>query len=308
VTLLRIATRASPLAVAQTKQVAAAIQRALGVDTELVLVRTQGDRVQDRALAAIGGKGLFVKELEEALLDGRADVAVHSAKDLPAELAAGTALAAFPERADARDALIGAARGATVDGLRIGARVGTGSLRRRAQLLVVRSDLVIVPLRGNVDTRLRKLETEKLDAVILACAGLARLGLADRIDERVDPEIMLPAVGQGALALQTRAGAPVEAALAAVDHAPTRVAVRAERAFLAALAGDCNVPLAAHAEVAGGAVALRALLASPDGSEVLRAAVRAPEADAERVGRHAAEKILAEGGRAILAALAAGGT
>jgi len=303
VTLLRIATRASPLAVAQTKLVAAAVERLLGAKTELVLVRTEGDRVQDRALAAIGGKGLFVKELEEALLDGRADLAVHSAKDLPAALAPGTALAAFPERADARDALIGAARGARLAGLRKGARVGTGSLRRRAQLLVARPDLEIVAIRGNVDTRIRKLASEQLDAVVLACAGLVRLGLEERIDERLDPAAMLPAVGQGALALQTRAGAPVEAALAALDHAPTRAAVAAERAFLVALAGDCNVPLAAHAEVAGGAVALRGLLASPDGARVLRAAARAPIEDAERAGREAAEAILAAGGRAILDAL-----
>ena len=268
-TLLRIATRASPLAVAQTKLVAAAVERLLGAKTELVLVRTEGDRVQDRALAAIGGKGLFVKELEEALLDGRADLAVHSAKDLPAALAPGTALAAFPERADARDALIGAARGARLAGLRKGARVGTGSLRRRAQLLVARPDLEIVAIRGNVDTRIRKLASEQLDAVVLACAGLVRLGLEERIDERLDPAAMLPAVGQGALA------------------------------------GDCNVPLAAHAEVAGGAVALRGLLASPDGARVLRAAARAPIEDAERARREAAEAILAAGGRAILDALAA---
>jgi hydroxymethylbilane synthase len=306
VTLLRIATRASALAVAQTKLVAAALERAAGVRTELVEVRTEGDRVQDKALAAIGGKGLFVKELEEALLAGRADLAVHSAKDLPAALAPGTVLAAFPERVDARDALIGAERGARLATLARGARVGTGSLRRRAQLLAARPDLEIVPLRGNVDTRLRKLAAERLDAIVLACAGLERLGLADRIDERLDPETMLPAVGQGVLALQTRAGAPAAAALAALDHAPTRAAVTAERAFLARLAGDCNVPLAAHAVLAGGALALRGLLASPDGARVLRSSARAPAEEAARAGHEAAEAILAQGGGAILAALAAG--
>jgi hydroxymethylbilane synthase len=304
VTLLRIATRASPLAVAQTKLVAAAIERATGARTELVLVRTSGDRIQDRPLAAIGGKGLFVKELEEALLADRAEIAVHSAKDLPAALAPGTALAAFPERADARDALIGAERGARLDSLARGARVGTGSLRRRAQLLLARPDLEILPLRGNVDTRIRKLASEKLDAIVLACAGLERLGLAERIDERIDPEAMLPAVGQGVLALQTRAGAPAAASLAALDHAPTRAAILAERAFLARLAGDCNVPLAAHATSDGDAVALRGLLASPDGARVLRAAARAPHGDPERAGRDAAEAILAQGGGEILAALA----
>jgi hydroxymethylbilane synthase len=306
VTLLRIATRASALAVAQTKLVAAALERAAGVRTELVEVRTEGDRIQDKALAAIGGKGLFVKELEEALLAGRADLAVHSAKDLPASLAPGTVLAAFPERVDARDALIGAERGARLATLARGARVGTGSLRRRAQLLAARPDLEIVPLRGNVDTRLRKLAAERLDAIVLACAGLERLGLADRIDERLDPETMLPAVGQGVLALQTRAGAPAAAALAALDHAATRAAITAERAFLARLAGDCNVPLAAHAVLAGGELALRGLLASPDGARVLRSAARAPAEEAARAGLEAAEAILAQGGGEILAALAAG--
>jgi hydroxymethylbilane synthase len=306
VTLLRIATRGSPLAVAQTKLVAAMIERATGARTELVLVRTSGDRIADRALAAIGGKGLFVKELEETLLAGGADLAVHSAKDLPAALAPGTALAAFPERADARDALIGAARGARIAALPKGARIGTGSLRRRAQLLLARPDLEIVPLRGNVETRIAKIAGEALAGVILACAGLDRLGKGDRIDERIDPDAMLPAVGQGVLALQTREGAPVAAALAAIDHAPTRAAIAAERAFLARLAGDCNVPLAAHAAVAGGEVALRGLLANADGTRVLRAAARAPAGDAERAGREAAEAILAQGGDAILAALAAG--
>jgi len=305
VSALRIATRASALAVAQSKLVAAAVERALGVRTELELVRTSGDRIQDTPLAALGGKGLFVKELEEALLAGRADLAVHSAKDLPALLAPGTALAAFPERADARDALVGARRGARLADLARGARVGTGSLRRRAQLLAVRPDLEIVPLRGNVDTRLRKLETEGLDAIVLACAGLERLGLAARIDERIDPRDVLPAVGQGTLALQTRAGAALAADLAALDHGPTRAATLAERAFLERLAGDCNVPLAAEARLQGEEIALAGLLASPDGARVLRAEARAPRARPEEAGARAAQAILDAGGGEILAALAA---
>jgi len=303
---LRIATRASALAVAQSKLVAAAVERALGVRTELELVRTSGDRIQDAPLAALGGKGLFVKELEEALLARRADLAVHSAKDLPALLAPGTELAAFPERADARDALVAARRGARLADLAHGARVGTGSLRRRAQLLAARPDLEIVPLRGNVDTRLRKLETEGLDAIVLACAGLERLGLAARIDERIDPRDMLPAVGQGTLALQTRAGEALAADLAALDHAPTRAATLAERAFLERLAGDCNVPLAAEARLQGEEIALAGLLASPDGARVLRAEARAPRARPEAAGVRAAEEILDAGGGEILAALAAG--
>jgi hydroxymethylbilane synthase len=304
VAVLRVATRASALAVAQSGLVASALERGLGVRAELFLVRTSGDRIQG-SLAAVGGKGLFVKELEEALLAGRADLAVHSAKDLPADLAEGTVLAAFPERADPRDALVAARRGATLADLPRGARVGTGSLRRRAQLLAARPDLEIVPLRGNVDTRLRKLETEGLDAVVLACAGLERLGLAARIDERLRPETLLPAVGQGTLALQTRAGEPLAQDLAVLDHAATRAAMRAERAFLERLAGDCNVPLAALARLEGEEIALEALLARPDGTRLLRAAARAPRAAAEAAGERAARAILEQGGDEILRALAA---
>jgi hydroxymethylbilane synthase len=300
---LRIATRGSALAVAQSGLVARAVERALGVDTELVRIRTEGDRLQQGSLALLGGKGLFVKELEEALLDGRADLAVHSAKDLPAYVAAGLALAAFPERADPRDALVGS----RFDALRAGARVGTGSLRRAAQLRAARPDLEVVPLRGNVDTRLRKLADEGLDAVVLACAGLERLGLAARIDERLDPARLLPAVGQGTLALEAREGGALASDLAALDHGPTRVATRAERAFLERLAGDCTVPLAAYARLVGGEVVLDALLASPAGDRVVRAAERAPAAAAEAAGRRAAERVLAQGGEAVLAGLRAGG-
>jgi hydroxymethylbilane synthase len=303
---LRIATRASALAVAQSRLVAADLERALGVRAELVEIRTTGDRIQHAPLAALGGKGLFVKELEEALLAGSADLAVHSAKDLPAGLAPGTVLAAFPERVDPRDALLGRARGARLATLAKGARVGTGSLRRRAQILAARPDLEIVALRGNVDTRLRKLEREDLAAIVLACAGLERLGLAERIDERIDPATLLPAVGQGTLALQTRSGAALAGDLAALDHAPTRAATLAERAFLERLAGDCNVPLAAHAQLLAGEVRLAGLLASPDGARVLRAEARAPAGSPAEAGRRAAEAILEQGGGEILADLAAG--
>jgi hydroxymethylbilane synthase len=296
---LRIATRGSPLAVAQSGLVARALEQALGVETELVRIQTTGDRLRG-PLAAVGGKGLFVKEVEEALLDGRAELAVHSAKDLPARLAPGLLLAAFPERGDPRDALVGAC----FDALPAGARVGTGSLRRAAQLRAARPDLAIEPLRGNVETRLRKLADDGLAAVVLACAGLDRLGLGGRIAERLAPARLLPAVAQGTLALEAREGSALAADLAVLDHAPTRAAARAERAFLERLAGDCNVPLAAWARVEGERLALDALLASPDGAKLLRAAESAPVADAEAAGRRAAEAILGAGGDAILAALA----
>jgi hydroxymethylbilane synthase len=305
---LRLATRASPLARAQSGLVARALERTLGVETELVVLTTSGDRIRDRSLAALGGKGLFVKELEEALLAQRADLAVHSAKDLPARLAPGLALAAFPERADPRDALVGRRAGTTLASLPQGARVGTGSFRRASQLLLRRPDLSVVPLRGNVGTRLRKLEEEGLDAVLLACAGLARLGLEERIDERLDPADMLPAVGQGTLALEVREDDPLRAELAALDDAPTRIALTAERAFLGGLGGDCTVPLAALAEPAApGRLRLRGLLASPDGSRVARAELEAPDAEAEAAGAAAAARVRAGGGEAILAALAGAG-
>ena len=305
-TTLRLATRGSPLALAQTDLVARALERELGVATERVVLKTSGDRIQDRALAAIGGKGLFVKELEEALLDGRADLAVHSAKDLPGRMAAGLRLAAFPERGDPRDALVGRAPDASLAALPRGARVGTGSARRASQLRMRRPDLTVVPLRGNVGTRLRRLEEDGLDAVVLACAGLARLGLEARIHERLAPEDLLPAVGQGTLALQVREDDPLGARVARLDHAATRLATTAERAFLRALGGDCTVPLAALAEpLPGGRFRLRALVASPDGRRVARCDLEALATEAEAAGARAAEQVRARGGEAILAELEA---
>ena len=213
---VRLATRTSDLALTQARLVAGMLEARLGVATELVRLQTTGDRIQSVSLAKLGGKGLFVKEIEEALLEHRADLAVHSAKDLPAALPEGLELVAFPERADPRDALVARERGATLESLPRGARVGTGSVRRMAQLRALRPDLEVVPLRGNVPTRLRKLESENLDAVILACAGLERLGLADRIDERLAPEAMLPAVTQGILAIEGRAGDAIARAAAAL--------------------------------------------------------------------------------------------
>lgn len=305
-TRVRIATRGSALALAQSGMVARALEGALGVTTELVPLVTSGDKLADASLAEVGGKGLFVKEVEEALLEGRADLAVHSAKDLPAQGHPGLVLAAFPPRADPRDALVARAPGAKLLELPEGARVGTGSARRASQLRALRPDLRVVPLRGNVDTRLRRLlEAERgLDAVLLACAGLERLGRAAEIHERIDPAQVLPAVGQGVLALQTRAGDALAEALRALDDAPTRACLAAERAFLVALGGDCNVPLAAFAEPeAGGGLRLRALVASPDGAALVRSEQRGRVADAEAAGRRAADEVCARGGAEILAAL-----
>ncbi len=298
---LRIATRRSELALVQARFVAGLLSRALGDEATLVPLETTGDRLAEARLADVGGKGLFIKEIEQALLDGRADVAVHSAKDLPAELAPGLVLAAFPARADCRDALVvregGEAR--SLEALPPGARVGTGSVRRTALLRALRPDLEVVPLRGNVPTRLRKLAEQDLDAVILACAGLDRLGLADCVTARIPPETMLPAPTQGILALETRAGDGLTERVASLSEPDAVLAASAERGLLARLGGDCDVPLGALAEPDAGGARLRALVASPDGRRVLRADVRAsaPEAAAAE----AAELLRAQGADALLA-------
>jgi len=305
-TRVRIATRGSDLALAQARFVATRIESAIGAETELVVVKTRGDRLQDVSLAKLGGKGLFVKEIEETLLEGRADVAVHSAKDLPAVLAPGLDLVAFPERRDPRDALIGRSDAASVAGLSTGARVGTGSARRRAALLAQRPDLEIVPLRGNVPTRLAKLESESLDAVILACAGLERLGLGDRIHERIASEIVLPAVCQGTLALQARENDRLALQLRVLDDRDTALAVAAERGFLIRLEGDCTVPLAAFAELLPqGRLRLRGWLAASDGSQVASAEAEGAARDAKLIAADVADRVLAQGGREILDELAA---
>ncbi len=302
-TRVRVATRASELALAQARLVAAGLEAALGVTAELVPLSTSGDRIQSVSLAKVGGKGLFVKEIEEALLDGRADLAVHSAKDLPADLHPDLELVAFPERVDPRDALIAREPGTTLATLPRAARIGTGSVRRAAQLRLARPDLVVFPLRGNVPTRLRKLESEGLDAILLACAGLERLGLSERIHERIAPERMLPAVGQGALAIEGRRGDAVARDAAALDHAATAARVAAERGCLARLGADCFVPLAALAEEVGGELRLRALLAATDGGRVIRAEGASARAGASRLGVDIAERLLADGGDALLAEL-----
>jgi hydroxymethylbilane synthase len=288
--MLRIATRGSKLARWQAERVATL----LGDDAELLVVSTSGDRRTDTPIHAMGGTGVFVKEVQEAVLDGRADVAQHSAKDLPAQTPDGLVLAAVPERADPRDALVGS----TLDALPVGASVATGSIRRRAQLAAARPDLVFAELRGNVDTRLGK--AAEHDAIVLAAAGLDRLGLADRISERLDPSLVLPMVGQGALAVECRADdeSTLER-LRVIDDARVHAAVRAERAFLAELGGGCSLPCAAYATVDGSLVVIDALLASPDGRVVVRA--RASSRDAGTAGIDAARQVLADGGRELMA-------
>jgi hydroxymethylbilane synthase len=303
---VRIATRGSRLALAQSGQIAARLGE-LGASTELVTVRTSGDLLEG-PLDKLGGKGLFVKEIEEALLEGRADVAVHSAKDLPAQSAPGLVVAAIPLREDARDALVGREDGASLSALPRGARVGTGSVRRAAQLLAFRPDLEIVPLRGNVDTRLRKLEEEDLAAVVLACAGLERLGLASRIHERIEPERMLPAVNQGILAIQALEGSAIADDLSALVDPLSSACFLAERAFLERLGGDCNVPLAALCRSdAGDVLSLRGLVATPDGSRVIDAARTGSLAVARELGSTLAEQLLSDGAGEILGALHAVG-
>jgi hydroxymethylbilane synthase len=256
----------------------------------------------DQPLHAIGGKGLFVKEIEEALLAGTIDCAVHSLKDVPAELAPGLVIAAVPEREDARDVLVAAGEGGFA-ALPASARLGTSSLRRAALARAIRPDLVVTPLRGNVDTRLRRVDAGAIDALVLASAGLRRLDVRPRYATFLPPDVFVPAIGQGALAVESRAAdAPV---LAALEHTETRQAVNAERAFLRAVGGSCVTPLAAHATVADGALLLRALIAQPDGRRVIRGERRGTAADGSALGAELGEQLLRDGGNEILAALAA---
>jgi len=299
--VIRIATRRSPLAKWQANHVAGLLRaQEPGLEVRLHELVTRGDRILEVPLAEVGGKGLFVKEIEDALLAGRAEVAVHSMKDLPAVLAPGLVVAAVPEREDPRDALCSRKARSLAD-LPRGARVGTSSLRRGAQLRALRPDLRIEMVRGNVETRLRKGETD-LDAVVLAYAGLRRLGLAERASYVFGPEEMLPAVAQGALALEARADDPgTLGRLARLEHPETRIRVDAERGFLARLQGGCQVPLAGHAVVTEGRVVLRGLVASLDGARVVRGERSGPASEAARVGEALAEELLSKGAAALLA-------
>lgn len=297
---LTLATRRSALALAQSRAFARSLAAVSpGLSIEELHVVTSGDKTQDKPLQDIGGKGLFIKELEEALLDGRADFAVHSIKDVPAVIADSLVIAAIPSREDPRDALVSRS-GAGIMSLPAGARVGTGSLRRALALRSARPDLVVEPIRGNVDTRLRKVDEGHYDGVILALAGLKRLGLDARVTEILDPGVSLPAIGQGALGIECRSDdARTAAVLARIVDREASICVSAERAVMAAVDGNCRTPVAAYAVREGDAMRLRALLAEPDGSH-LRTTERVAswpddEAEAERIGRDAGEELRARG-------------
>jgi hydroxymethylbilane synthase len=302
---LTIATRESALALWQAEHIRARLA-ALYPECEVGLLgmTTQGDQILDRPLADIGGKGLFIKELEVAMADGRADLAVHSLKDVPMEMPEGFALAAIGAREDPRDAFV-SNRYLDLAGLPGGARIGTSSLRREAQLRERDALLEVLPLRGNVNTRLRKLDEGHYDAIILAAAGLKRLGFSNRIASLLDPEESLPAAGQGALALECRADrADVIAALAPLGDREATQATTAERAFARALSGSCHTPLAAHAVLRHGELWLRGLVASPDGAEVMRgdkSAACTDAAAADSLGLSLAEEFLARGAARLLA-------
>jgi hydroxymethylbilane synthase len=300
---LRLGTRKSALALAQSGQVARALEaRHPGLAVELVPVVTEGD-VTPGDLTAAGGKGLFTEELERRLLDGGLDLAVHSLKDLPVLLPDELDIAAYPERADPRDVLVSEVA-TELDGLPAGAVVLTGSLRRRAQLLLRRPDLDVRPLRGNVDTRLRKWRESGAAGVVLAAAGLARLGLCDLPAHPVPPELLLPAPGQGTLALEAREGTAAFALCRALDHPATARAAAAERRVVAAFGGDCTLPLGAWARADDGEVRLAALLATPDGTRAARGEGAGP--DPETAAAACVEALRADGAEAVLAAIAAG--
>jgi hydroxymethylbilane synthase len=293
--MLVIASRGSQLALWQARWVEAQLSAA-GLECRIEIIKTTGDKITDVPLAKVGTKGLFTKEIEEALLDGRAHLAVHSLKDLPTELPEGLVLAAIPEREDPRDAMVGR----TLANLALGAKVGTSSLRRAAQLRQLRPDLLVESIRGNLDTRLRKLDEGQYDAILLAAAGLKRLGWGNRIAEILSPEQMCPAVGQGALAIETRAGFD---GVAMLDHADTHIAVLAERGVLGALGGGCQVPIGAYATVSEDRVHIVAIVAAPDGTQVIRAEAEGPAAEASLIGASLAAELLTRGARQILEAV-----
>lgn len=297
---LRLGTRASPLARWQADWVRDQLIAA-GIDVEMILITTEGDQQTSQPLGQIGGQGLFTKEIQRRLLAGDIDLAVHSLKDLPTLPIDGLSLAAVPEREDTADILIGPA-GTSLATLPSGAKIGTGSLRRKAQLLHARADLEILDIRGNVDTRLRKLDEGQYHAIILAAAGLKRLKLDDRMTERLEAPLMLPAVGQGALGIESRTDDPTtRKLLAPLSHAPTLQAVIAERSLLAALRAGCLAPVGAHAQVVDGQLTLAAVVLSIDGQSRLFASLTSAPADAAQLGEEVAELLRQQGATELLA-------
>lgn len=301
---LTIGTRGSQLALWQANWVKAELEKLHpDLTVRLHLIKTKGDKILDVPLAKVGGKGLFVKEIEQALLDHQIDLAVHSMKDMPADLPQGLTIGAVPHREDPSDVLISNEhRG--LDRLPQGARVGTSSLRRSSQLLHKRPDLAIVPLRGNLDTRLKKISTEHLDAIVLAAAGMKRLGLAQRITESLPITSMLPAVGQGALCIETRVDDEhVAQLIASLNDQDSHTAIIAERAYLKTLEGGCQVPIAGHASVNGTEITLKGLVASLNGEQIIRETVTGPAESARQMGVDLATQIIAKGGRSLLDSL-----
>jgi hydroxymethylbilane synthase len=297
---LTIATRKSPLALWQAEHIALLLKEQGAAEVSLLEMTTRGDKILDQALSKVGGKDLFVKEIEHALIEGKAQVAVHSLKDMPTVLPEGLAITAFPTREDPRDALV-STKGYTFATLPKNAKVGTCSLRRQAQLLRRRPDLNIVPIRGNVQTRLRKMEEEGMDATILAYAGLLRLGMSELATEVIEPSVSLPAIGQGILAVETRTDdASTNALVKQLDDPASRSAALAERSFLHKLQGGCQVPIAGHAKISGDGLTLEGLVASLDGRDVVQDAITGRTIDAERLGLELAEKLLEAGAKKIL--------
>lgn len=300
-----VGSRASQLAMGQTHWVVGELRKHHPDRRFRVIpIKTTGDKILDVALAKIGDKGLFTKELEIALLNKEIDLAIHSLKDLPTELPAGCAIGAVCRRADPRDVLI-SPTGLTLDHLPVGAKIGTSSLRRRAQLLEYRPDLRIHDLRGNLNTRFEKMTSQSLDAIVLAAAGVERLGWAERISEFLPLAVCLPAVGQGALAVEMRDNdQEIESLLSPLNHRETAIAVRAERAFLKKLGGGCQIPIAALAEVQGKIISLQGLVASIDGQQVIRGQAQGPAAEAARLGDELARELLGRGADTILKSVA----
>ena len=298
---IKIGTRGSKLALWQANWVKSALNAGnTSIAVELVPIKTRGDKIIDVPLAKVGGKGLFVKEIEDALLNGRIDLAVHSMKDMPSEIPDGLCVGAIPEREIPQDVLI-SKKGLLLHDLMPGARIGTSSLRRSAQLLHVRPDLVILPLRGNIDTRLKKLETENLDAIILAAAGVKRLGLENRITEYMDENVMLPAVGQGALCIEIRQNDPeIEPIITSLNHQETWTVVMGERAFLNRLEGGCQVPIAAHGKIEKNTFTLCGLVASVDGTNIIKETLSGPEDSSESIGVKLADRLLSMGAKTLM--------
>jgi len=298
---VKIGTRGSKLAMTQANLVADSLKKTDSeITVEICVIKTSGDIMQDVSLTKIGGKGVFVKEIEDALLAGSVDLAVHSMKDVPTEIPAGLTFAAIMRREDARDVLV-SKNNTKMEFMPRGARIGTGSMRRAAQLLAILPDLLIVPLRGNLETRLKKIETENLQGVILAAAGMKRLGLTEKISQYLPIETILPAVGQGALGLEIRADDnELGKVIAKLNHKSTAAEIAAERSFLRHLGGGCLLPIAAFGKLEGDKLSLEGLVAAPNGASVIRDKVRGTIAEAEELGKRLAEVIMEKGGKKLL--------